>query len=70
MTVAMEAGNHSVWIPVLAQNSGDHFVKLDFFRQDGVLVASRTLQLRATDAAANQVAPFAPSRLMSCVTRP
>jgi len=64
MTVAMEAGNHSVWIPVLAQNSGDHFVKLDFFRQDGVLVASRTLQLRATDAAANQVAPNAPSRFL------
>lgn len=64
LTVVLPADHKpSVWIPVLAQNSGDHFVKLDFFRQDGVMVASRTLQLRAASTA-NGVTPNAPARFL------
>jgi len=46
MTLELTDGKTAVWLPVMAQQSGSHHVQLEFYRQDGVLVASRTLSLK------------------------
>ncbi len=46
--VTIAEGKTNLTIPVLPLMSGHHFVSVDFFRADGVLVASRILDLKTT----------------------